>query len=261
MKNVRIVFSDLDNTLTTSPGVIDIENKKAIKRLKEKDILVVINTGRALNYIVPIAKDLSTSNYVIASNGAEIYDFENNKSIYHNELSKKSLEELDVLINKYDLFFMANSGLYRYTNKKDKSDDFIQATGVSDLKNICQIVLESYSIENMKKVKEELSKDLIIANQTKHVKENKLLYYDIVNKDVSKGIAINILCNYLNIPVEYTMGIGDSGNDIEMLKTAHYKVAVGNATDDLKSVANIVTLSNKENGVAKVLNELYESIN
>ena len=57
------------------------------------------------------------------------------------------------------------------------------------------------------------------------------------------------------------MAIGDSDNDIPMLKKAGYKVAVANASDNLKAEANMITLSNKQNGVATILNELYTQVN
>jgi hydroxymethylpyrimidine pyrophosphatase-like HAD family hydrolase len=56
------------------------------------------------------------------------------------------------------------------------------------------------------------------------------------------------------------MAIGDADNDIEMLEKAGFKVAVANATDNLKKIADVITLSNKENGVAIVLNDLYQNI-
>ena len=84
-----------------------------------------------------------------------------------------------------------------------------------------------------------------------------LLYYDIVNTEVSKGKALIELCNFLNIDPKRAMAIGDSRNDVEMLNAAGYKVAVSNATDELKQIADVITLSSGENGVLTVLNELY----
>ncbi len=260
MNNVKIVFTDLDSTLTKEPGVVDIKNKEIFEKLKEKGIYVVINTGRPLSYIIPICKKFSTSRFVIASNGAEIYDIEEDKMLFHSLIDKESLKMLDSLIKKYNLFFMANSGKKRYSNKKENK--YIIMDSLENLSDVSQVVLESYSSDDMKLLKEDLSKDtsLIIANQTRHVVENKLLYVDIVNKNVSKGIALEFLSNYLGISLDDTMGIGDSGNDIEMLKKTYYKVAVENATDELKNVANIITLSNKNNGVYDILDRLYKEL-
>ena len=264
MKNVKIVFTDLDSTLTISEGKIDIANKKIFEKLANIGIPVVINTGRAIPYTVPLCKQFSTSNYLIASNGAEIYNYMNKKVIYRNILSKESLKFLDELIEKYDLLFLANGVDRRYSNKTDKSVATIFSNYLSDINNeLAQVVLESYDVNKMIEVKKALLDYglLKIANKTKHVVEGKLLYYDIVNKDVSKGKAVEILCDYLKIDPKKAMAIGDSTNDLEMLNSVGYKVAVSNASDDIKEIADIITLSNKENGVATILNELYKQKN
>ena len=113
----------------------------------------------------------------------------------------------------------------------------------------------------MIEVKKELlnNGNLKIANKTKHIIEGKLLYYDIVNADVSKGKAAEMLCEHFKIDIKKAMAIGDSTNDYDMLEKVGYKVAVSNASDDVKQIADIVTLSNKQNGVATILNELYNN--
>ena len=263
MKNVKIVFTDFDSTMTIENGIVDIKNKVIFERLAEVGIPVVINTGRPLNYIIPKCKQFSTSNYVIASNGAEIYNFKTDKMIYQSVISKELICLLSSLIKKYNLFFMANSLKKRYTNKTTDNIGFILVDDLNDVPDdVSQVILESYDINSMMELRASLKEiqGLKIANKTKHITDGKLLYYDIVNSEVSKGNALEILCNYLNIPLDKSMAIGDADNDIEMLMKAGIKVAVANATDNLKKIADIVTLSNKENGVVAVLNDLYYSI-
>ena len=260
MNNVKIVFTDLDSTLTISEGKIDIQNKKIFEKLADIGIPVVINTGRSIPYIIPICKQFSTSNYVIASNGAEIYNYLTKKVIFRSVILEEDLKIIDDLIRKYDLLFYANGIQRRYTNKTEKSIGTIFTNYLSDInEEIAQVVIESYDVNVMIKAKQEITarESLKIANKTKHVEEGKLLYYDIVNSEVSKGTAVIELCEYLNIDPAKAMAIGDSTNDIEMLDAVGYKVAVANASDDLKEKANIITLSNKQNGVATILNELY----
>lgn len=262
MNNVKIVFTDLDSTLTKEPGIIDIKNKIIFKKLKDIGIPVVINTGRALPYIIPICQQFETSNYVISSNGAEIYNIAAKKIIYRSAISKENINKLDEYVDKYKLYFTANGIGRRYTNKEDKVG-YIKKQKLEDIEEeIAQVVIQSYSIDDMKYLRRDIETEttLKIANKSKQIEENQLLYYDIVNSDVSKGKALEILCEHLNIDKTKSMAIGDSGNDFEMLKTAGYKVAVANATDDLKEIADIITLSSADNGVEIVLNELYKNI-
>jgi Cof subfamily protein (haloacid dehalogenase superfamily) len=260
MDNVKIVFTDLDSTLTISEGKIDIANKKIFEKLANIGVPVVINTGRSIPYTIPFCKQFSTSHYLITSNGAEIYNYLNKKIIYRNILSKDSLKYIDKLIDKHNLLFMANGIEKRYSNKTDQNSATIFSNYLSDINDeLAQVVIESYDVNTMIEIKKAILDYgiLKIANKTKHIEEGKLLYYDIVNNDVSKGKAAEILCDYLKINPKKAMAIGDSTNDLEMLKSVGYKVAVSNATDDIKEIADIVTLSNKQNGVATILNELY----
>lgn len=259
MDNVKIVFTDLDSTLTKEKGKVDIINKRIFEKLDSIGIPVVLNTGRSLSYTIPICKQYNASKYLIASNGAEVYNYLTKKVIYRSVISKENLKFLDQLIEKYDLFFVANGIERRYTNKMDEIG-FIYSNYLSNLQeDLAQVVIESYDLEKMKLFRKDLmeNKELKIGNKTKHIVPEKLLYYDIVNCDVSKGNALKILCDYLSIDSKKSMAIGDSINDIEMLECAGYKVAVANACDELKKIADVVTLSNKQNGVYTILSELY----
>ncbi len=262
MKNVKIVFVDLDGTLTYEPKKIDIRNKTIFEKLKNIGIPVVVNTGRPIRYTASICKQFSTSNYIIASNGAEVYNYLTKKYIYKSSISKENLDILNQLIEKYSLFFLAHGTEREYSNIKEKGR--IYKNKLSDIfeEDIPQVVIKSYSLNNMKLFRRDLQQltDLKIVNKTKNVKDGTLLYYDVVNNEVTKGNAVVKLCESLNIPVEKAMAIGDGDNDIEMFEKVGYKVAVANASDKLKEKANYVTLSNKENGVALILNELYTNL-
>ncbi len=262
MDNIKIVFTDLDGTLTYAPGKIDIQNEEALKKLEEIGIPVVLNTGRSLPYAIPICKNFSFSNYVITSNGAEVYNIAADKMIYRSVISKENIDKLCELIEKNNLYFTANGPKRRYSNKTMENVGLIYYPSLKDVKDeISQVVIESYNMEDMIAFKNDLQElPLKIINKTNHITKNKLLYYDIVNSDVSKGNAIVTLCNYLNIDLKRTMAIGDSLNDIDMFNVVGYKIAVSNAKEELKALADTITLSNTENGVLIVLNELYSQL-
>lgn len=265
MKSTKIVFVDLDGTLKNNNQKISIRNKEIIEKLFDIGILVVFTTGRPLNYTISLSKQFSASNYVISSNGAEIYNYFNKKIIYNSIISNEVLIKLNKLIKKYNLFFIANCLLKSYTNKDfgDPGKKIINSLEDIFDEKISQLIVESYDIESMKKFKKELINipNIKISNKSRNPKDsNKILFYDITNKDVSKGNAIKILCDYLKIDINKTMAIGDSDNDIEMLQVSNVKIAMSNATDNLKKVANFVTLSNDQEGVAVVLEQLYDEL-
>lgn len=265
MKDIKIVFTDLDYTLTKEEGKIDIVNKRIFEKLADIGIPVVINTGRFIPYLVPICKQFSTSNYLIASNGAEIYNYLNNKMIYRSVISKENIDFLNEIINKNNLLYTAYGVLKKYTNKDDLEHKLYYCKNLSDINDqIAQVVIQSYDVNLMIEAKRELlnNNSIKIINKSQNVVPGVLLYYDIVNSEVSKGNALVKLCEYLNIDPQRSMAIGDSLNDLDMLNKAGLKVAVANAKDEVKQIADIIVPANVENGVATILNELYnEKIN
>ncbi len=263
MKDVKIVFIDFDNTLTKSDGSIDTKNSEVFRKLADKGVPVVITTGRSIQFIVPKCKQNETSNYVITSNGAEIYNYANNNVIYQNVIEKENLAILDEFLKKYNLIFMANTTEKRYSNKVEDALGFVYKESLSEIDvPISQVVFESYDIETMKYLRRDIEETnkFKIVNKTNNPEQGKLLYYDVVNNDVSKGNAIKILCEHLNININRSMAIGDGDNDVEMISEAGVKVAVGNATESVKGIADIITLSNDQNGVATILEELNNNI-
>lgn len=267
VKNTKIVFVDLDGTLKDSNKKISMRNKRIFEKLADIGIVVVFTTGRPLSYTISLSKQFSSSNYVISSNGAEIYNYSNGNVIYHNRLSRENINKLKELIKKYQLFFIANCLTQAYTNKifDDPGKKIVHSVDeITDL-NISQLIVESYDEEVMRLFKNDISgiSGIKISNKSRSSgasASDQILFYDITNSDVSKGNAVKILCDYLNIDIKKTMAIGDSDNDIEMLQTVNVKVAMNNATEALKKEANFITLSNDEEGVAVILERLYNEL-
>ncbi len=267
VKNTKIVFVDLDGTLKDSNKKISMRNKRIFEKLADIGIVVVFTTGRPLSYTISLSKQFSSSNYVISSNGAEIYNYSNGNVIYHNRLSRENINKLKELIKKYQLFFIANCLTQAYTNKTfdDPGKKIVHSVDeITDL-NISQLIVESYDEEVMRLFKNDISgiSGIKISNKSRSSgasASDQILFYDITNSDVSKGNAVKILCDYLNIDIKKTMAIGDSDNDIEMLQTVNVKVAMNNATEALKKEANFITLSNDEEGVAVILERLYNEL-
>ena len=264
MKDVKIVFVDLDGTLRDSEGNISERSVKIMKKLKDIGIYVVFTTGRNVDYTVKLAKQFNPSSYVITSNGAEVYNYLNNRIVFKNPIMYKDLEYLDTLIEKYNVYFLTNSFDKRYTNR---DFDNIGKNIISKLTDydgeINQIVVQSFDKDILNKFKEEIDNypTLKVINRSNpNLDDNLLSYLDIVNSDCSKGNAIKELCEFLNIKLENTMAIGDSINDKDMLEVCTYKVAMGNASDEIKNLSNYITVSNDQDGVSVVLERLYNEL-
>ena len=266
MKNIKIVFVDLDGTLRDSNGKISTRAKRIIKKLKDIGINVVFITGRPVPYTVKLAKQFDPSSFIICSNGAEVFNYLSKRIIYKSTIMNNDILFLNDLIDRYHLYFLVNTIDKVYTNKDFDSMGKRYVKTLTDIDaDINQIVVQSNKIDDLKLFRRDLEENpnLRIINKSQNINENdteRLLYYDVVNADVSKGSAIRELCAFLNIPLDRTMGIGDSMNDLEMLEVCTYKVAMGNASEEIKKISNYETLSNDEDGVSLVLERLYEEL-
>ena len=260
MKDVKIVFIDLDDTLKDSNQKVSIRNKKIFDKLIDKGVLVVFITGRSLSYTMSLSKQFSSSSYVVSSNGAEIYNYGSKKKLYQSILNKDDLVKLSEIIKKYNLYFIANAFLTSYSNKDFGDPGKKRVSSLDEVnEDISQLVVESFDLNSMKLFRRDIAEltNIKIINKSSNVSSDKILFYDITNNEVSKVSAIKKVCDYLNIDVSDAMAIGNGDEDIEMLQAVGVGVAMGNATDGLKAVAKVITDTNDNEGVALVLEKLY----
>ena len=228
-----------------------------------------ICTGRPRWHADKYAKEANLGRYLISTTGGEIFDKLTNKVLYQQRIDTASLLKLLKLAKKYDIETSFQSGYNIYTNKWSCTDHSYRQLIVNDAKDlfdktpITQVLFKDKDVEKIKKVKEEilLMKDVKIINQLKHLvyadrpynPEKDTAYLDISAPDTSKGNAVKFLCKHLNISLDDIICIGDSLNDISMLEIAGVAVAMENASHDVKEIADIITSSNEDNGVAKFI--------
>lgn len=264
MNKYKIVFIDIDGTLRNSHGEVTEETKKKIQDLIKKNVKVVLCTGRSLKYATKVAEEVGTSDYIISSNGAEATNLKTKESIYNYPIPKDIAENIFEYCKQNNINMLINTIKEDYQTIKESSnrkyiENFSQ---VQD--DINQIVLTSMSYNKMLVIPR-LFKDkyprLKLNNSSddlyaKNKKTTKDYYYDYNYDNVTKAEGIVRLLEYLNISSEDSISIGDSYNDIAMCELTGYCVAMGNAVDALKVVANEVTNTNDEDGVATFIDSL-----
>lgn len=264
----KIVFFDLDETLLTDEKTVLAENKEAIADINKLGVQTVICSGRQAN-AVKLFKDMAgTGRYVICTNGTEIYDYEKNREIYTCEIDKESVQDLYNFAMQEDLLIKIDTPGIRYVNKMKfaRHEEQEMKIGIEEIleKNILQISIGFQNDELLEKANEIVSQHSNIKienNFTLQDKNEGIHIINIINKEASKGNAIVKLCEYLDIKIEDSIAFGDDINDISMISTVGYGVAMGNARDEIKKIAKEITLSNNEPGIAKVLREKIIEVN
>ena len=250
---VRVVFSDFDGTMLNykkDKFSMDSYQLGVLKRLKDEGIKFCIVTGRGRAFFELFPDLLEIVDYVIASNGACIYDVSNKKYIYNKKISDSSLDSLiryaldndymfllNCLDNGYNCGSFGKGNVYEYNENID--DD-------------CEQFVLSFDKEKYDEVIEFVNNigDIVINNSG--VKPDRI-FFDINDKDVSKGNSIKWLCDYLDVSLKNCIAFGDGINDISMFEVVGKSVAVGNGNEEVKRIADVVVESCHEDGMYKYI--------
>lgn len=270
LKKIKVVFIDIDGTLRNSKRELSTKTIETVKKIQSLGINVILCSGRNRNHTQNVSKCVGASEYIISSNGADVYDFKNNKEIYNSFIDKKSCKEIYKIANINNLRFIMNVDNGRYvTDEQDKKENDIilneEIESFLERKNVAQCVLLDKDFYKIKRIQKEIesienicainkSKSLIFENEPI---DKKRTYLDLVSNNTSKGNAVQQMCKYLNISLDEAMAFGDSVNDISMLQIVGLPIVMGNATEEIKKYGKIIADSNDNNGVAKALEMLY----
>lgn len=260
----KLLAIDMDGTLLNSNKVISKTNKEAVKKAVEKGVNVVITSGRELNGLHKYLNEINLTGdnqYLIANNGGTIYKTSNFECIAYRGLRGRDLIKAYTLSNKIGLNLIAytlNGSIAGEVNDLSKFEEAYVGNPVkiinfkSDVKDDDKItkIMLSQTEEMLPKKMLEIPKKFY--SEYNVVKTMPTLL-EVMNKDCSKGCAVKLLADKLGIKKEEVMSIGDEANDIEMLTYAGLGVAMGNAIKKLKDVAQYVTSSNDNDGVAKAI--------
>ncbi|MBP2026991.1 Cof subfamily protein (haloacid dehalogenase superfamily) [Acetoanaerobium pronyense] len=265
---IKMIVCDMDGTLLNSNKIISDENFKAIKYAMEKDVLVMLATGRIYTSAKLFAKKLNLHPSIIACNGALIQDYLTQEKYYEKPIKKNLYKRLFELLKENNLYYyfytdkhfytseLKYSALYYMNNNENlKEDERIDIKLIDDIEriieanlNILKFIIIDDDIKKLKTIKQKLSE---IDNI--EISQSWVNNIEIMSKSVSKGNALKLISKRLEIMPENIMAIGDHMNDISMIKTVGYGIAMKNGEKELKDLAFDITDSNDDNGVASAI--------
>ena len=266
--DIRMIAMDLDGTaLQNDRCSFSPRLNAALEEAHARGIEIAIITGRQFNMLPPAVQNHPVwENLVVLCNGAQIRRMANGEVLYAKNISRKALEQLLSLSRKLEIpiEFSVDSVLYL------TQADLHRQQGIRQLDFHVNTILKSHgtvvpSLEPLfEKAVEKCNLPYIPPHL--HTQAEELLKsipvsavwssatsMEITHPDAQKGVALDALCKLLNIPVENTMALGDSGNDESMLKKAGLGVAMGNAPDFIKAIADAVSETNDRDGAATAI--------
>jgi 5-amino-6-(5-phospho-D-ribitylamino)uracil phosphatase len=244
---IKLIALDMDGTLVNHEGEVSPENEKAIQRAKEKGIYVVLSTGRSLRNCRDISDQLGRSSYLITVNGGEIYDHEYNL-VDSTHLDNELVKALWALKEKHDVYFWSSTtqGIFNTHNPFDQEIDTY---------NWLKFGFDIQDDEVRKVVMDELMK-----NEALEITNSSPTNIEINPAGVNKAAALVKVCERLDLSMEEVMAVGDSMNDIAMIRESGFGVAMGNAQEEVKKAADWVTGINTDHGVAQAIDKVLAAV-
>lgn len=254
---IKAIFFDIDGTLVSfNTHKISDSSKKAIKELKEKGIKVFIATGR-IRMQVNNLDSLEFDGYITA-NGHDCYV--GDKEIYRNGISKETIISLlDYLKNeeKFSCSIMTNDGIFiNYIDDKVKKLSEGVDIEIPAVENFHEFVEEN--IDNILQINifvDENKEKELMEKIFKDCESSRWhpAFADINKKGGGKAVGVDKIIEYYKIDISETMAFGDGGNDITMIEHCAVGIAMGNANDRLKKVADYITDSVDNDGIYNAL--------
>lgn len=269
---LKLVATDLDGTFLKNDKSISRENLDTLHSLGERGILRVIATGRNLKKTLEVISPEIPFDYIVFSSGAGVYDFQNDKLLYHQNLNKEVVQQLvDFLVGcdlNFHLFkpvpenykcwyhrgsilcpeFESYSDFHQSHSEPLPTDQLIDSEA-------CQfLVVFPNNPERFLALKNDIENQFpaVKVVRTSSPLETGYIWMEIFHRSVSKGNGVKFVCDTLKIEHEYTLGIGNDFNDLDLLEFTNYSYVVENSPRELKE-RFLRAMSNEENAFARAI--------
>jgi len=269
--NIKMIITDLDGTLLSSKSKISQKNLETLHKLKQKNIIIVIATGRSIFSLHKSIPDNFPVDYVIFSSGAGILNWRTNKIIHSNKLKEAQVEEIIELLLRENFDFMIQFPIpenhhFVYHLHNEDNHDFHRRCQLYD-----EYAMEiSFDPKNFSEASQIISitKDhppnyYFLKNKFNNYNviratsplDNTSLWVEIFPPKVSKGDSTKWLSEKLGVSQAETVGIGNDFNDVDFLNWTKYSYVVENAHKDLHVNFNLVS-SNDCDGFTEAVEEV-----
>lgn len=285
----KLVAIDLDGTMLNQYGIVTQKTKNSIKKAQENGIEIMIASGRPIDSVKTISKEIGSENYFISGNGSIIYDIKKDEIIYENVLKKQKALEIIKICEENSIFYnvytekeiiaknLQYNVLYYHKENLTKSEedkthvnivediyDYIEKTDSKVLKvMICDkhqtifnaIIRKLKEVEDIEVLEVSHMSRKIIRQGTEEI-PIEYFYTEISAKNVDKWTALEFLKEKLQISSDEIVAIGDNVNDKKMIEKSGYGIAMGQSAPQIKEIADYITDSNVDDGVANALDKL-----
>lgn len=267
---IRMIGLDMDGTLLTTEKELTEHTREVLREAIDRGVVVLPATGRPLTGIPEEVLKFPGVRYAVASNGARIVDLKESRVLYEDLVPYETGRRVLEICSRYDsMLEIYYDGVgYAEEEKLKHLDEYVprlpmaryiasSRRPVADVRAMHEerkaptdkVQALFRTTEECKKAWKEVEKEIPDIEITGALSNN----IEVNAKGVNKGRGLMILGELLGIHREEIMAVGDGSNDIAMLREAGLGVAMENATEAVKAAADVVTLSNDQEGAATAI--------
>lgn len=264
--NYDVLVLDVDGTLFNSSRQISEKTVEAIESAQQRGKTVAIATGRSIAGIRKTASAISLEKfggYVIAYNGTTVINCKTGECVYNQTINADLLTPVFEAVKGMDIAISVYNDAEKYVLIGNQVNDYAKREAVScevevreakdfvkEVKFPFNKIMLSGDAENVTKVQEVMADKF---GDRLNVFRSDPNFVELLPRYVDKAVAVEKLMRHLEIRRDKVICIGDSHNDISMLKYAGMGVAMENASPEVKEIADYITDSNDEDGIVKVI--------
>ncbi|MBA7622248.1 Phosphatase YwpJ [subsurface metagenome] len=264
----KLLLVDVDGTLLGESGTISVEDRNALAKACDSGLLVSLSTGRAAQACLSVISKLALDSYHIFSDGALISNPNNGKEIYAQPIDKTvvkqaiefaHLNEIDLDLYSATHYFVERESWSaiahrQYFGIEPTVVDFDELWNHERIIKGGLAVTSSQEAAKVRRFRLQFE-DSLYFSFAKSSGYPDVDFFNIVAPEVSKGKALRALTSHLGISLAEVVAVGDGTNDISLLSSAGLAIAMGGAPDELKAVADYVTLDVEHSGLAAAINK------
>lgn len=261
----RLLVVDLDGTLLDKAGAISAEDRKALANAQDLGVKISLSTGRAAQACLRIMEQLSLDGYHIFFDGGLVSNLALGEEVYVQPISPAVVRQMVDFAHRHEIDLELYSAAHYFAERETWSTEahrefFDIEPAIVDFDSVRERIIKGgLAVTN--------SEERAKARRFQHQFDGSLYFswartpaypgIDFINilaPAVSKGKALEALGVHLGVPMSEVIAVGDGTNDISLLAAAGMAVAMGNAPEEVKAVADYVTLDVERSGVAVAIN-------
>lgn len=262
---IKLVALDLDDTLLDGSLTISDECVDTIRAVRANGVIVTLATGRMYRSALPYARQLNIDVPLITYQGAWVKNSHSGEELYNRPVPRELAREVMQFFSDkrvhYQTYFndklcmpsLTEEG--RYYSEIAGIEPVLLPSLIEALatETAIKILAVSFDEKKILQMEQELNQRF---GARLYITRSKPRFLEIMDPRATKADALQVVARRYNIDQNEVMAVGDSYNDLAMIKWAGTGVAMGNACEAVKEAADFVTVSNEEEGVAEALRHL-----